>query len=168
MPAIEALLYPLTLVAALGCGLMAGLFFAFSNFVMKALAELPGSCGMAAMQSINLTVLNPVFLAVFMGTAVLCALLAAVALLRWQAAGSAALLAGGLLYAVGTFGMTLAFNVPRNEALARLQAAGADVERHWRDYRLGWTRWNHVRTLAALAAAALLTLALGRLPAAAP
>src|SRR3954453_3000242 len=62
----------LKLAAALGCGLIAGVFFAFSTFVMKALARLPADEGMAAMQSINVVVLNPMFLGVFLGTAALC------------------------------------------------------------------------------------------------
>jgi uncharacterized membrane protein len=41
---------PITVLAAVGSGLMAGLLFAFSNFVMKALTRLPPEQGMAAMQ----------------------------------------------------------------------------------------------------------------------
>ena len=52
----------LTLCAALGCGLMAGVFFAFSAFIMKALTRLPPRDGIAAMQSMNVAVLNPWFL----------------------------------------------------------------------------------------------------------
>ncbi len=58
--------FPITLCALLGCGLMAGLFFAFSVCVMKALAQLPPEKGIAAMQSINVTILNPVFFVVFL------------------------------------------------------------------------------------------------------
>ena len=61
----------LTFLAALCCGLIAGLFFAFSNFVMKALASVAPERGMSSMQAINRTVLNPVFLCVFLGTAVI-------------------------------------------------------------------------------------------------
>src|SRR5262245_11135896 len=92
-----------TLVAALGSGLIAGAFFAFSNFVMKALGKIPGVEGMHAMQSINIVVLNPVFLLVFAGTAVVCVGVAIFSILRWQDAGSAYLLAGAVLYVVGTF-----------------------------------------------------------------
>ena len=51
---------PITVLAAVGSGLMAGLLFAFSNFVMKALTRLPPEQGMAAMQLINVTIINPV------------------------------------------------------------------------------------------------------------
>ena len=62
-----------TVLAALGSGLVAGLFFGFSTAVMKALARLPPAQGMKAMQDINVVILNPVFLAVFMGTALISA-----------------------------------------------------------------------------------------------
>ncbi len=62
-------LFALKLFSALGCGLMAGVFFAFSTFVMNALARLQPTQGIAAMQSINITVINPLFMAAFLGTA---------------------------------------------------------------------------------------------------
>jgi len=40
MAIVDSLLLIITLVAALGCGLMAGLFFAFSVSVMSALARI--------------------------------------------------------------------------------------------------------------------------------
>ncbi|HZD26142.1 MAG TPA: hypothetical protein VE631_07765 [Alphaproteobacteria bacterium] len=73
----------LTILAALGSGLNAGLFFAFSAFVMKALAGLPPAGGIAAMQAINVAVLNRVFFAVFFGTAALSLALLAAAALTW-------------------------------------------------------------------------------------
>ena len=38
---MTGLLYAATLATALGCGLVAGVFFAFSTFVMPALKRLP-------------------------------------------------------------------------------------------------------------------------------
>jgi uncharacterized membrane protein len=148
-------LFALTLAAALGCALLGGLFFAFSNFVMKALMRIPAPSGIAAMQAINVTVLNPLFLGLFFGTAALCALLF---FLRWE---SPFALGGAALYLIGTFGVTMVFNVPRNNALARLDPAGSVSA--WRRYVQEWTWWNHVRTLAAVAAAALLTFDLSQL-----
>jgi uncharacterized membrane protein len=149
----------LILLAALGSGLMAGVFFAFSTFVMQGLARLAPAQGMAAMQSINVTVLNPIFLAVFLGTALLCVSAVVVALMR-RPAGFGLVIAGALLYLAGTFLVTVVFNVPRNEALARLEPAAAEASPAWSTYRRVWTRWNHVRTCSALAAAASFTLAL--------
>ncbi|MEH2408541.1 anthrone oxygenase family protein [Nostoc sp.] len=67
--------FVLKLFSALGCGLIAGVFFAFSTFVMNALARLQPAQGITAMQSINITVINPLFMAVFLGTAAACILL---------------------------------------------------------------------------------------------
>jgi len=153
-------LFGLTLVSALGCGLMAGVFFGFSAFVMRALARLPAAQGIAAMQSINIVVINPLFMAAFLGTGATCALLIVPAVRMWQGPGAACLLAGSLLYLVGTVAVTMAFNVPRNDALARVDPASTDGARLWAGYATVWTAWNHVRTVAALAAAVLFTIAL--------
>ena len=144
------MLFWLTFAAALGCALVGGIFFAFSNFVMKALFRIPAPSGIAAMQAINLTVLNPLFFALFFGTAALCALLL---FLRWE---SPFALGGAVLYLIGTLGVTMVFNVPRNNALARVDPASSVSD--WRRYVQEWTWWNHVRTLAAVTAATLLHL----------
>ena len=160
MAIIDGLFFTFTLLAALGCGVMAGLFFAFSVSVMKALARLPSAEGIAAMQSINVAIINPVFLAVFLGTAVACLLVMIAALLRWHNPGAVYLLIGGALYLVGTFLVTLVFNVPKNNALASVAPADPESASLWTDYLSKWTAWNHVRAAAALAAAASLTIAL--------
>ena len=160
---IDKLIFVLTLVSALGCGLIAGAFFAFSSFVMKALAQLPPTHGIAAMQSINIVVINPLFMAAFLGTGVACLALVVSSFLRWQRPGATYLLAGSLLYLVGTILVTIVFNVPRNEALAVVDPPSVPGANLWTSYVNGWTAWNHVRTAAALAAAALLTIALVKL-----
>lgn len=148
----------LVLLCALGSGLVAGVFYAFSTFVMKALGRLPAAQGIAAMQSINVVVINPLFMAPLFGTALLCL---AVMILAFQGSAPGGLLvAGGLLYVLGTIGVTIAFNVPRNNSLAGLAPATAEAAALWTDYLSTWTRWNHMRTLAALAAAAAFTIEL--------
>lgn len=152
--------FALTLLSALGSGLIAGVFFAFSVFIMKALARIQPPQGIAAMQSINIAVINPWFLAVFLGTAVACLVLAVSTLFLWDKPGAFYLLAGSLLYLIGTFLVTMVFNVPQNDALAAVDPASAEGARLWTAYLSRWTAWNHVRTAAALAAAALLTIGL--------
>jgi uncharacterized membrane protein len=137
-------------IAALGAGLIAGAFFAFSNFVMRALGRLPAPQGIAAMQSIDIVVINPIFLGVFMGTAALAALLAVLACLSWTEPGSLYLLASGAFYVVGTFGVTMARNVPLNNALAAVAPESAEGAALWTRYLRDWVFWNHVRTVAAL------------------
>lgn len=142
----------LIVISALGCGLIAGAFFAFSSFVMGALGKLPASQGIAAMQSINVVVINPVFLGVLFGTAALALLLGFGAL--WNLAEPRAMwiVAGAGLYVIGTVLVTMVFNVPLNNALAAVDPASGAGAAVWADYLRTWTNWNHVRTLAALAA----------------
>lgn len=150
----------LTYAAALGSGLIAGLFFAFSAFVMKALARLPAEKGIAAMQSINVAVLNPLFLSVFMGTALLSVILGIVSLSKWGADSAAYLLAGSVLYVVGSFLVTALFNVPLNNALAAAEPGSSEGARIWKHYVSRWVMWNHVRTIVSLVALTAFILAI--------
>jgi uncharacterized membrane protein len=152
--------FVLTFLSALGCGLIAGVFFAFSTFVMNALARLPPAQGIAAMQSINVAVINPWFMGPFLGTAAACVVLAGSSLFAWHKPGAVYLLVGSLLYLAGTLLVTMVCNVPQNDALAAVDPASAEGARLWAGYLTSWTAWNHVRTAAALAAAAAFTFAL--------
>ncbi len=145
-----------TLVLTLGCGLIAGVFFAFSTFVMKALAQQPTAQAIATMQAINITVINPWFMTVFLGTAIACIWVAITTLLNWRQPNAIYLLIGSLLYLVGTFGVTIGFNVPLNNALAIVDPSSADGATLWTKYLTNWTFWNHIRMVAAIAASALL------------
>lgn len=148
-----------TLAAALGSGLIGGAFFAFSSFVMRALGRLVPAEGIRAMQSINIVVINPVFLGVFVGTALVCAGLAVLSIRSWSEPGSGLRLAGCLVYVVGTFMVTMLCNVPRNNALAALPAETADAAAYWARFLGEWTWWNHVRTAAGAAGTVLLVAA---------
>ncbi len=161
MTTVDHLLLGLTLLTALGCGLIAGVFFAFSAFVMKALARLPPGEGIAAMQSVNVAVLNSSFMAAFLGTAAACVLAMISSLLRWHETGALYAFVGGVLYLGGSLLVTIAFNVPRNRALASVAPADPASESLWAGYVSGWIAWNHVRTIASLAAAASFSIALG-------
>jgi uncharacterized membrane protein len=155
-------LFAFTFIAALGSALMAGLFFVFSNAVMTALGKLAPASGIAAMQSINVWILNPVFAAVFFGTSAIAALLALVALLNLAQPWALLLLAGGLCYLVGSLAVTLIFNVPLNNRLAAAQPGTAEAAGVWSEYLRVWTAWNHLRSVLSLAATALFILALCR------
>ena len=157
---MEGFLFAMTLLGALGCGMMAGVFFAFSAFVMKALGRLPAEQGVAAMQAVNVAAITPAFMAALFGTAVVCGALVVSALFAWDERFAPYLLVGSALYLVGAILLTIAYHVPRNEALARAEPHSADAESHWSRYLSGWTAWNHVRAAAAFAAATTLTIAL--------
>ena len=142
------------LLACIGAGTVGGVFFAFSTFVMKALSQLPAATGVAAMQRINVVVLNPLFLGAFFGTALLAIACAVVSLVAWGSPESALALAAGLVYLAGAFIVTIAFNVPRNERLAKLDPQSSEAADYWSAYLREWSFWNHVRTAAALLSAA--------------
>ncbi len=152
--------YAATLATALGCGLVAGVFFAFSTFVMPALKRLPPAHGIAAMQAINVSAVTAAFMTALFGTAAACVGLAVWAATSWGEPPAALVLAGGAAYVVGTIGVTIARNVPLNDRLAVLNPHATGADSHWIRYLSSWTAWNHVRAAAALAAAATLTVAL--------
>jgi len=154
------LLFALTLISALGCGLVAGIFFAFSSFVMGALGRIPPAAGIAAMQAVNVAVINPWFMSIFFGTASTCVVLAVAALVLWAQTAAFWLLAGSILYVAGSILVTVLCNVPLNNALAQAQPDTAEGASLWSRYLTRWTQWNHVRTVASLAAAAAQTIAL--------
>ncbi len=150
----------LTIVAVLGSGLVAGIFFAFSAFIMRALGQLPQDQGVAAMKAINVTVLNLWFFLAFFGTGAVCLAIAFLALGSAAVAQRTYLLAGCALYLVGCLLVTMAFNVPLNNRLASTDPDSPGAEALWVHYLSRWTLWNHFRTVASLAAAGFFALAL--------
>ncbi|WP_269931385.1 anthrone oxygenase family protein [Aminobacter sp. HY435] len=158
-----ATMFPaLTFLAVIGSGLAAGLFFIFSNTIMASFARLPAAQGIAAMQQINLTIINPAFMVVFMGLAVLSLALAAKAVFGWSEPGAAWLLAGSVAYLLGCLAVTLVFNVPLNDALAAVDPASADGAAMWARYLKEWLPWNHVRTAACMGSLGAFVMALVR------
>lgn len=143
----------------MGCSLVAGIFFAFSAFVIRALQRLPDAQGIAAMQSVNAAVLTPSFLVVFTGTAAACVLLLATAPFTDQP-GTAWRVVGALLHLVGVVAVTAGRNVPLNTALDGVEPASSEGARLWEHYLTRWTAWNHVRTVAGTGAVTALALAL--------
>ena len=153
MPTVPKYLPLLALLASLGTGLMAGLFFAFSSFVMQGLSRLPVEQGMSAMQHINAAATNALFGLAFFGTAVACAVIIVATFTHASSsAAHALLLAASVLYLLGVIGVTVAFNVPLNNALA--STAASQAAEYWPRYVDAWLGWNHVRTVLATAALA--------------
>lgn len=148
------------LVSAVSSALVAGIFYAFSSFVMAALGRLPSEQGINAMNAINVTVYTPSFMILFMGTALLCVILAVWALFSIGNLDSQLILAACVLYLAGCFGVTMKFNVPLNEQLAAATAGSAGML--WQDFLRDWTRWNTARTVGACLSATLFILALAR------
>lgn len=152
----------LVVASMLGSALIGGIFFAFSNFIMKAFSRVPTAEGINAMQSINVVVLNPLFLGVFTGTAILSLLTVGLAAKRWSEPSSAWYLTGALFYVVGTFLVTVLGNVPLNDRLAAVAAGESVSAPVWEQYLDRWTRLNTLRTIAAMAAALSFAVGLAR------
>ena len=151
---------PLVVITALGCGLVSGVLFVFSAFIMQALKRLPPERGISAVQSINITAVRPPLMIVFFGTAAALVAVAVWAIAAWSPPTSIYLILGAALYLTGTILMTGVYHVPRNNKLAALDPKSIDAARYWVTYGREWTRWNHVRTIAALLASALLITAI--------
>lgn len=147
-------------VALLGSALVGGIFFAFSSFIMKALARMPSEEGIRAMQSINVVVLNRSFLGAFIGTAVVSLAAGGLAFADWGRPFAPFFLGGAVFYVVGTFLVTGLGNVPLNDQLTAVSATDPTAREVWQRYLGRWTMWNHVRTAAAMVAALLYTLGL--------
>lgn len=140
--------------------MLAGLFFAFSAFVMTSLARLPAEQGIAAMQSINITILRSVFIVIFMGTSLLCVILGITSLFNLNQGYAVYVIAGCLFLIVGTFLVTIIFNVPLNDRLASAIPGSPEGAQVWLQYLADWVPWNHVRTIASIASLASLIIAL--------
>jgi len=151
----------LIVISIVGAGLVTGLLFAFSNFVMKALADLPTEHGMFAMQRINKTILNPLFFVLFFGTPLLCALIALGTFKEIGELGPTLLCLGAITYLVGPFGITMLFNIPLNDRLAK--ATSNEAQREWPEYQRKWQRWNHIRSYVGILSVFLLATGLSRL-----
>lgn len=151
--------FALVCLAALGTAITGGIFYGFSSFVMRALAQVTPEQGIATMNAINRTVITPSFMLVFMGSAALSVAVLAAAFLWWPAgSGRWLLVAGAALYLVACFGLTVAVNQPMNLRLAAL--APAQALAYWPSYVPKWTTWNSVRTAASLAASGCFVAAL--------
>lgn len=122
---------------------------------MRALAQLPPAAGLDAMQRINVSIVNPLFLVVFLGTTLLSLV---IAVITAAVPDQGWLFGASLSYLVGVFGVTMARHVPLNNALAA--ASERDGAARWPAYVTVWRRWNHVRVVAAIGATAAFAVGL--------
>ena len=136
--------------AALSSGLIAGVYFAFSGFIMRAFGKIDTAQSIAAMNAINETILRSLFMPLFFGSSLISVLLIIIAFARWSDAGSVLILIAGAVYFVGMFVCTVLFNVPLNNTLAKIDPNSVDAHHVWSRYLKTWTNWNHLRTVSSL------------------
>ena len=141
------------LAASLGAGLAAGLCLTFGSFVLRALESLGAPAAIRAMQAINREILRSLAIAIWFATVLVGGIATALAEERGL------VLASTLVYAVGGILITGRGNVPLNEALDRVDPDGPEADAAWTRYRTLWSRWNAVRTVAMVVAAAGFALA---------
>lgn len=148
------------LIAATLTALMAGLFFAFSCSVMLGLARVSDREFVAAMQSINRRIQNPVFFIVFFGAPVF--LIVSTILFYDQTPQFSFLLAATLIYLTGNFGVTVFGNVPLNNRLDRFElgtATDEEIVLQRANFEPRWNNLNNVRTVASTLALVFVLLA---------
>ena len=138
------------MIAALGAGLMAGVYFAFSAFIMNSLDQLGAARAADAMNAINEIILRSWFMTLFFGSSLLYALLAGYAVFNTDLPGRWWLFAAGMIYVIGMFGCTALFNVPLNNRLAATADSDTAKTETWPHYLKYWTRWNHFRSVCSL------------------
>jgi len=137
--------------ATLITGLVAGLFFGFSVAVNPGLGRLPDAGYLQSMQSINVAILNPVFLFCFMAPVIL---LPVTTWLQFRQGGSSAwiwMVAATLLYVVAVFGVTIGGNVPLNEVLSKSDlsiASPQSLSEQRAAFEPLWNKLHNIRTIA--------------------
>lgn len=148
-------------LSILAYALVAGVFLAFSDFIMRSLALTGGAGGVEAMQVINREVFRWVFMALFLGMAAVSLVIVGYGATNLAHPSGGLILVAGLVYLIGCFGVTVFFNVPMNEALAGMNLSEDATHAYWTGtYLPRWTFWNTVRTLACGVSAALLLFGL--------
>lgn len=140
--------------------LIAGLFYAWSCSVMLGFAKLPDKEFISVMQKTNRAILNPVFFAAFLGAPIL---LPISTIFHYnQPLRFWFLLAGTVIYLVGTFGVTMFGNVPLNNILDRFNLESATAEEivlQRTDFEGRWNDLNTIRTISSTLAVVLLVIA---------
>lgn len=136
---------------AISSGLMSGIYLAFSVVIMKSLATLDPSSGIAAMNAINKLILKTLFMPLFYVSTMIALVMTLTGLSSWGETGAAAAFTAGLIYLLGMFAMTAVGNVPLNNELAKVSGNGEEAVSTWNKYLIRWTRWNTVRAVSSLA-----------------
>ena len=138
-------------------GLMGGIYFSFSIFVMKALSELPALQAAQVMNRINEIIVKTLFLPLFFGSTLLSVGLMIWSFLQWQGLSSTLVIVATLIYVAGMFLVTVIGNVPLNNALQAREEDPQELVSYWSVYLKQWTRLNHIRTLSCILACFILS-----------
>lgn len=133
-------------LAILSRGIVSGIFFAFSDFIMKSLASISETGAINAMTEINRRVYRSIFIIGIWAVALLGALLIYAGAFHTEPAVSIWLIAGGSIYIIGVVAASFLFNIPMNHKLESLGSNDPKSSNYWKHYLTTWTRWNHIRS----------------------
>ncbi len=148
-------------LSVIAYALVAGVFLAFSDFIMRSLAHTSGNGGVEAMQVINREVFRWVFMTLFLGMAAVSIVVGGYAWVALTSPASLMIVLAAIVYLVGCFAVTVVCNVPMNEALAGKELSSGAAQSYWLEtYLPRWTFWNTVRTFASTTSAVLLLFGL--------
>ncbi|QFT58604.1 hypothetical protein FIU94_07155 [Sulfitobacter sp. THAF37] len=141
---------PLLMLSLLLCGALFGFFYAWVCSTMWGLDQADPRVAISAMQAMNASVRNAVFAPAFFGTPVALAITTLCLFSSAQRTAAYWTLATTLLVVFPGVLLTMAVNVPMNEALGALSVPEdiEDARRIWQEYSADWQFWNQARTVA--------------------
>ena len=136
--------------AAISTGLMAGIYFAFSTFIMQSFASIESVHSLTAMNSINKTIVRSPFIVVFFGSTIAAVILVVSTLIQPVGNSVGLVLFAGVIFFLGNFVCTAVFNIPLNNSLVNLDPQSGESIQVWKQYVKSWSNWNHVRAATSL------------------
>jgi uncharacterized membrane protein len=163
---MQRLLTPLVFLSFLLSGAIFGFFYAWVCSTMWGLDTLDANTAIAAMNAMNISVRNGVFMPAFFGTPVVLIITSIVAFIAGQRKVAFLIGIGGLIYIAGAFIPTANINVPMNIALEAYSSPLPleQAQAIWSDYSPRWQFWNIARTIASAVTLLMVGLALYALP----
>jgi len=147
---LDNILFSAVIFAAISTAMMAGIYFAFSGFVMSGLKQVGAENAVSTMNAINQVILRSWFMPLFFGSTLTTVLILIIAMINWQQSNSTLLIFASTIYFLGMFLCTVFFNVPLNKHLLATESSNNTINQTWSHYVKYWTRWNHLRTLTSL------------------
>ncbi|PPF21425.1 DUF1772 domain-containing protein [Rathayibacter rathayi] len=139
--------------ATFASGVTAAVYTIFSTMTMPSLAAMPAAEGLARMQQFNRDAEQGPFMAAFFGAAALSVATIAFGARAPRSTRSRLALVGSCLYLSG-FVLTIVYHVPRNYAIAGLDASASSSVGPWTAFLSEWTAGNTVRAVLSTAATA--------------
>lgn len=138
------------LLATLSTGLMAGIFFTWTNAVTPGIGKLNDIEYLSALQSMNRVILNPAFYIVFWGAVLLIPLATALNYRTDPNTIFRLLVSATIIYWLGAFFVTFLGNIPLNNLLDKTNLEGINLEEAnnlRKSIEIKWNNFNLIRTI---------------------